>query len=1113
MAIPVNNARGILSSYNTDRFANLFAQSDARSILYEVGENAENFPPFSERLTDRITMSAYSILSAAISLAENDHREEAVKPMEEAATLLHNVYSHIVDRNAEKKFHMLIAAMAFYASGQYSKAFVSIKNVEPQNDLAKIIAAFLQRKPNKLINISNPYLLANLERFDDYDNICEHAVTVAVSRAMSLVLEYLAGGNAQYIDASQDVLDTALSISSAYQSPSLWWIVRLLKLMIRDNHDSSLWNQLPLYFPDNSALLERYIRLLLFGRYPVMELWRSQRQAIPIVLDQRKHGAIVNMRTSAGKTRVAELAMLQTLYNDSSAKILYLAPFRSLAFEIEQTLSQTFDWLGFHVSHLYGGFRINAVDKQLSQESSIIIATPEKARAILRGSPELFNEIKLIVMDEGHLIGANERYIKNELFLDHLRFISSSLNCKILMLSAVLPNPEHFSTWLTGDSNNVAKSDWKPSSERFGILRWRGDHVRIDWRGEFESFNPRFVESKLLGWGRRRTPFPNNKNEAVAATAVRLANIGPVMIFSARANSIVGLAESVLLALGQTPKNHPWPDTIWKAFTATCKEELPEDAIELKAAKYGVICHSNRLPTQVRIATERLMRSYPPKVIIASTTLGQGVNIGISSVIVASPYYNQNPINHRDFWNICGRAGRAFVDDEGKILYAIDETNEDWQIEKDHRLAEQYFNQDNSSPVESGLLFVINVIFKIAQQAGINFDQLLEMVAENDFSDLGENSNLCSGIIDLMDDSLLAFQEDVKVNPEQKNPDAWVDDVFRSSLAAIQSDSKTILVTQDQLFQIIKTRLKAIIRDCPDTSQRKAYVSTGLPLSSAKSVYRDKELFEQQTQTLIDSECLPQAVIGFLAWLEEWARHNATSVVEKLPPKEVLDLIRSDWIYGIPMRNILKATKDADDVCKDIYGYSIPWLINAIAQLLRISGDEIKAETLGNIGMLVEIGVPAMSAAMIFLAGIRSRAAATELSQTNIDLGSSINQVQRNLKNEDIINYLRQTVSESTNAWLNLHWETIEHVNTELPTFNRFRCTQISDQINDLIVRSHEGSTYLCSPDGRERLTVKSKDELPFNKVSNDYRFSFRRTEDIFDFFVRDPRLVSDNII
>jgi hypothetical protein len=854
MAIPTEIARDILEDYRTRRVENLFAQSSASYVLHEVGEAEENFPRFDPALSDKVTMSAYSILAAGVSLAEEEPSAEAITAMEEAAVLLNNVHLPHAQNDPASGFHVLVASMAFYASGQYSRAFVSIQKVEAQTDLARMVALFIRKRPNELISQLNPYLLADLSDFNDPWDICEHAVTTAIARALSLVLEYFATGESRHFEAAISTLNIAMSLAQHYESPSHWWITRLLRLMIQSNGDASLWRILPPFFPGNLSLLNRYIQLLLFGKQPVTELWRSQREAIPVALDQSKHGAVVNMRTSSGKTRVAELAILQTLHADPNAKIIYLAPFRSLALEIEHTLGQVFDWCGFYVSHLYGGFRLSAADRQLAADSSITIATPEKARAILRSSPELFDEVKLIVVDEGHLIGANERLVKNELFLDHLRFIAKATDCRIIMLSAVLPNPAHLAEWVTGNAGNVIQSEWKPSAERFGLLRWQRDHVRIDWRGDFESFNPRFVQSGPLGWGRRRNPFPNNKNEAVAATAARLASVGPVMIFSARANSIPGLAKATLMALGETPPKHPWPEAVWKAFLATCEEELPEDSIELKSARCGVICHSNRLPSQVRMATERLMRSMPPKIIIASTTLGQGVNISISSVIVATPYIGWKPIDHRDFWNICGRAGRAFVDGEGKILFAIDETKEPWQVQKDRGLADQYFDSAKANPVESGLLFALHLIRKIAEKGNVNFEQLMTMVAEDDFSGLGDNAASCSGILDLVDDGLLALQEDGKANPGNEEPENWVDNVFRGSLAAIQSEDGKYDLTRDEFLQFIRTRTESIIRTCPDSIERKAYVATGLPLSAAKNLYRDRDVFVQKAQEIADAE-------------------------------------------------------------------------------------------------------------------------------------------------------------------------------------------------------------------------------------------------------------------
>ncbi len=332
---------------------------------------------------------------------------------------------------------------------------------------------------------------------------------------------------------------------------------------------------------------------------------------------------MINLRTSAGKTRVAELAILQTILSEPTAKIFYLAPFRSLALEVEQTLSSTFAWLGYGVSHLYGGSRVSSIDTELAAESTITIATPEKARALFRATPELFENVKLLIVDEGHLIGPSKRFVRNEVFIDHLRCLARTTGARLLLLSAVLPNARELAEWVTGDPNAVASSPWKPSAERFGLLRWNGSRVRIDWHGEVSSFNPSFVEAKRLGFGTRRKPFPNDKNEAVAATAVRLSAIGPVMIFTGRAVSVPTLAEAVLLALGERPEDHAWPEHEWKVFQGVCQEELEPDAIELRAARAGVVCHSNREPQatkrclhcvhRVGLSTTSVHKSFHPE--------------------------------------------------------------------------------------------------------------------------------------------------------------------------------------------------------------------------------------------------------------------------------------------------------------------------------------------------------------------------------------------------------------------------------------------------------------------------------------------------------------------
>jgi replicative superfamily II helicase len=47
--------------------------------------------------------------------------------------------------------------------------------------------------------------------------------------------------------------------------------------------------------------------------------------------------------------------------------------------------------------------------------SHILIATPEKSKAILRANDELASRIALVIIDEGHLLGEDKRYVINDL--------------------------------------------------------------------------------------------------------------------------------------------------------------------------------------------------------------------------------------------------------------------------------------------------------------------------------------------------------------------------------------------------------------------------------------------------------------------------------------------------------------------------------------------------------------------------------------------------------------------------------------------------------------------------------------------------------------------------
>lgn len=486
----------------------------------------------------------------------------------------------------------------------------------------------------------------------------------------------------------------------------------------------------------------------------------------------------------------------------------------------------------------------------------ILIATPEKAKAILRANDEFASRIALIIMDEGHLLGEDKRYVTNEMFTEELRRLMKVNNGKIVLLSAVLPNSKEISKWITSNEHQIAQSNWRPSSQRFGILEFTGRSVNLEWRGEEPSYNASFIKSV------------NNKKQAIAQSAVKLSPIGSVLIYVGRANMVMGQAKEIydyLLKLKE-PDTDWYEDYDWERFELSCIENDPNEDI-LKYARKGIMCHSNKLPTEIRLCMERLLRKGKAKYIVSTSTLAQGVNLGVSTVIIANVFIDKNPILNRYFWNIAGRAGRAFVDTEGKILYVIDNTTEK---AKWHRsLANKYFDHLNLETAQSGLLTQIVHIKNTANSCGINFEYLLELIAENNFTRIPmEEANFIVDFFDWIDDSLLALNLAYNsFNIEESN---WIDDHFRESLAYIQAKEE-----KNNIIKLLKARSTAIKRIAGSPEQWKSFVPSGIPLMSIAKIDELMDEISVIVSIYLNSEMKIEEKISFLKDIE--------AIIEKLP--------------------------------------------------------------------------------------------------------------------------------------------------------------------------------------------------------------------------------------
>jgi len=1113
MPIPQDDARLLLGRLGARVLANFAAQADARQVLFDVKEDPSNFPLFTTGLDERVTGIAYSFLAAGCSIIEQGDRAAGIGALERGARLLRNIYCPHSETSKEAAFHVLIASMAAYAAGQYSWAFVMLKKVKSVTDMARLVSAFLRRDESGLQSAIASVLLGSLTPDSEADLI-ETGITRAIARTLAMTMEFLYTGKRSYLDRSLAEIESASILASNGNAPVCWWMVRLLRLMLADLEAASFWTMLPPYFGEEAGLPHKantFVRLLAFDRHrPVYELWRSQREALPQALGSNS-GAVISLKTSSGKTRLAKLAMLQTLSSSPSSKVLFLAPFRSLAFEMEQTLFRVLQPLGYDVSHLYGGSRASRSESELVAESRVIIATPEKARALFRAAPELFSEIKLIVIDEGHLLGPDSRDVRNEMYYEHLRVRARRTGARILLLSAVLPNADQIAGWIAASAENLGTSDWRPSLQRFGLLKWNGKRVYIDWRGDYQSYNPRFVEAQPSSKRVNARRFPGNRNEAIAATAVRLwAGENPVMIFVAQARSVQPMATAALTALafvGQSVE-HAWPEREWKVFESICEEELPANAPEFTAARAGVICHSNSLPAQVRIAMEHLMRSAPPRIVIATNTLAQGVNLGVNTVIVASTLVDEGIfVKIRDFLNIAGRAGRAFVDVEGKILFALDETDPKKARQQEY-WANRYFGGSPPDAVVSGVLQVISRLRDIAAAVGVNFERLLEMAAEDDFTQLADKQRDADGYCSLLDDALLSLHEDDALDTPTEPAEEWVDALFRDSLGVLQATAAggQSGATPKQIIGFLKARAAVVLRLAPTPERRKAVVSSSLPFKVALRVLDGFEEWYKMVDDLQAAGESPQTMVVLLAQIEAWAKDNAKSLVKGVPGDGVLAKVREGWLKGVPLRELCGGDRDAYAACRDYYGFTLTWLIHAASQEIRASGDSERADVLARCAQCVELGLPTELACRIFLAGIRSRAVCVELSEAELGIGGSIRSISLQLRDIAENEALATLLSAKAASWLSLLSRRRDREVTSVPGFVPFTVEGIGTD-EPLFARGHDERVWLSSIDGRKSVKVVSSEELPFEVVANDPRYCFVFEDETWRLHIRDPRL------
>jgi helicase len=178
------------------------------------------------------------------------------------------------------------------------------------------------------------------------------------------------------------------------------------------------------------------------------------------------------MPTSAGKTLVAEFAIVQGLALNPDATVAYVVPTRALVNQITLRLRTDFAPLRMNVEAAVPVFELDPVEDALLRGGRIhvLVTTPEKLDLLLRQGHPSVRDIALLVADEAHNIGDGERGARLELMLGSVKRERPS--ARFLLLSPFLPNADDLAAWLGDDPRATVSVSWKPTELVTAGAQW-----------------------------------------------------------------------------------------------------------------------------------------------------------------------------------------------------------------------------------------------------------------------------------------------------------------------------------------------------------------------------------------------------------------------------------------------------------------------------------------------------------------------------------------------------------------------------------------------------------------------------------------------------------------
>lgn len=827
------------------------------------------------------------------------------------------------------------------------------------------------------------------------------------------LLHYFARGNSARLERGRTRLRVVAAGEAGPGDLNSRWVAAHLLRFSDEAEEGSLWN--PAVLPPSVPALVR--EAFTVGNPPILTLWEPQRDLLngsPSPFDPDIRRTVLAVPTSGGKTLVAQMLAVEHLVR-TDRSVCYIAPTRSLGREVRRAMASRVRILQKETGSDQPDYPMTFLDNLFEiyapEPADVEVMTPERLGHLLRHDVDtVLDRFGMFIFDEAQLIKESGRGFVLESVIALLDYLTKGTDHQITLISAAMGNAGAIAQWLSPDDRYLLQeSQWRGPRRLHAAFtteakwdttqiegsagkRWKYRHttdlgglIRLrmtdgsfrelstqgdtGWRLVFKSEDGGRYSEKVRDQGR------STANYVIASEMITaLGHAGSVLVVATRRAEAQQLATALAAGRDEQPSLAPLVDFV--------RQQIGDNHPLVSVLRRGVGFHHAGLPIEILEELEEAMRSDLLPYLACTSTLTDGVNLPVRTVVI---YDQPFPGQHEDsrlsgarLVNAMGRAGRAGKETEGWIV-----------LVRGANPTPKDFHDLNPEPDA------------LAVTSSLTTEAALEAFAQLE-ADLREDESAFYSATDAPADFIsfvwlmLAVEEGRGVVPES----ADIDRIVGSMLAARQSDIPRPVYTR--IAEVVRRRYVI-----SDPEARRRWPRTGTSIGSARVIDDlagriTDAIFQAEADSKLPDLRSPAKAIHALPWMFDellklpeaprWRFRNTRRGADiEVPPRDLL----KGWVSGRSLPDLadtyLSAAPDAAwrieqmvDAVTEQFQHYLAWTVGAVVELVNMRLDEENTEIrlCAELGGYIRYGVNTAHALLLMTSGIRSRRLAHAISNS-----------------------------------------------------------------------------------------------------------------------------------